>query len=70
VRTKQLLRRLDAHMDRGNQLFERNQAALDENRQAFLDLRSFLRELTLRHERGLRPCSSSLPTMPPNTLRR
>lgn len=52
MRTKQLLRRLDAHMARGNELFDRNQTLLDENREAFRDLRSFLRELTLRHERG------------------
>lgn len=40
-------------MDRGNGLFDRLEAALAENREAFSDLRLFLRELTLRHERGL-----------------
>ena len=39
-----LMERIDGHMERGNEL-------MDQNRQAFEDLRTFLREMTLRQER-------------------
>jgi len=60
VRTRQRLRRLDAHLERGNELFERTEAALDRNAEAFQDLRPFLRELTVRHERASAGVQASL----------
>jgi len=41
------LSRIDAHMARGNELMEQNRAA-------FQDLRTFLREMTLRQEKVMR----------------
>ena len=41
------LSRFDAHMARGNELMEQNRAA-------FQDLRTFLREMTLRQEKVMR----------------
>lgn len=41
------LTRIDAHMARGNELMEQNRAA-------FQDLRTFLREMTLRQEKVMR----------------
>ncbi len=38
------MERIDAHMERGNTL-------MDQNRQAFEDLRTFLRDMTVRQER-------------------
>jgi len=66
-----LLRRIDAHMARGNELmeqnrtafeanrvaFEANRTAFQENRTAFEDLRTFMRELTLRQEKVMREMS-------------
>ena len=40
------MERIDAHMERGNGLMERN-------RRAFEDVRTFLRDMTLRQERVL-----------------
>jgi hypothetical protein len=54
------LRRIDAHMERGNVLIERIDAhmergneLMDQNRRAFEDLRTFLRDMTVRQERVL-----------------
>ncbi len=41
------LSRIDAHMARGNELMEQNRAA-------FQDLRTFLRDMTLRQEKVMR----------------
>ncbi len=41
------LSRIDVHMARGNELMEQNRAA-------FQDLRTFLREMTLRQEKVMR----------------
>jgi len=58
------LRRIDAHMARGNELmeqnrraFEANRVAFEENRTAFEDLRTFMRELNLRQEKVMREMS-------------
>jgi hypothetical protein len=40
-------------MERGNEIMARTDKTIAENRDAFKDLRSYLRELTLRHERAL-----------------
>jgi hypothetical protein len=45
--------RIDAHMARGNEIMQRHQEVIDANRRAFEGLRTFLRELTLRHGRAL-----------------
>jgi hypothetical protein len=59
VHDDELLRRLDAHLARGNQIMARSNEVMarsnqviQESRGAFGDLRSYLRELTRRHERG------------------
>ena len=49
----EILRRIDAHMERGNEL-------MDENRRAFQDLRTFLREMSLRQERVMREMLQSM----------
>jgi hypothetical protein len=51
VASDEYLRRIDAHMERGNELMEQNRRAFEGCQQAFLDLRTFLRETTLRQER-------------------
>jgi hypothetical protein len=51
VADDEILRRIDAHMERGNEIMERSNQVIVENRRAFEDLRTFLRELTLRQER-------------------
>lgn len=47
------LRRIDAHMERGNELMDRSNELMDQNRRAFDDLRTFLRDMTVRQERVL-----------------
>jgi ABC-type transporter Mla subunit MlaD len=47
-------------MERGSELLERTETALDRNAEAFQDLRPFLRELTLRHERASAGVQKSL----------
>lgn len=47
------LSRIDAHMARGNELMEHNRAA-------FQDLRTFLRDMTLRQEKVMRGMLSRL----------
>ena len=43
----ELLRRLDAHMERGNAIMAENRRAFAANTRAFEDLRAFLAEQTL-----------------------
>jgi hypothetical protein len=47
------LRRIDAHMARGNEIMQRSNEVIEANRHTFEDLRTFLREMTLRQERVL-----------------
>jgi hypothetical protein len=43
----ELLRRVDAHMERGNAIMAENRRAFEANTRAFEDLRAFLAEQTL-----------------------
>jgi hypothetical protein len=56
----EFLRRIDAHMARGNEIMQRSNEVIEANRRTFEDLRTFLRELTLRHERALGAMASRI----------
>ena len=54
------LRRIDAHLERGNELFERNERAFERWEAQQDEMREFMREITLRVERGGREQARAL----------
>lgn len=47
---RDVLKRIDQHMARGNELMEQNRLAFERNRAAHEDLRVFIRDITRRNE--------------------